>query len=313
MFLVCGEAVIDLFQHEGESDLAFVGQVAGSPLNVAVGLARLDCDVSFMTGLSRDPFGARVIAALEKEKISWDLAQRTSRPTILSFVMVKPDGSPEYAFHGENGADFAVQEGALPPKLPDAIRAIHVAGFPMAIETSKSTYATLIRRESSSRFISLDPNIRASLMGDMDVFRDHFETLVPSSGLIKASTEDIALLYPDVDTITIAKRWRTLGCGTVVITDSSKGAFALNALGLCQSTTKPVTVIDAVGAGDSFMSALLAGLASRNLLDRRQLSQASASVLKGIMDFANSAAGITCTRRGANPPTRMEIFAGFSG
>ena len=122
MFLVCGEAVIDLFHEREQGDLAFSGQVAGSPLNVAVGLSRLGCASSFMTGLSRDPFGTRVIAALDKEGVAWDLSQRTDRPTILSFVLVKPDGGPDYAFYGENAADFAVTAEALPHQLPETIR-----------------------------------------------------------------------------------------------------------------------------------------------------------------------------------------------
>jgi fructokinase len=307
MFLICGEAVIDLFQQGGESDLAFAGQIAGSPLNVAIGLSRLGHKSSFMTGISNDPFGTRVIAALTREKVGWEFAQRTDRPTIIAFVMVKPDGGPDYTFYGENGADFDVREEMLPAVLPQDIKAIHLAGFPLAIETSKSAYAALIRREAKTRFISLDPNIRALLMGDLDIFRDHFETLVPSSHLIKASAEDIEALYPSIDALTIAKRWRSLGCGTVIITDGAKGAFALNAHGVCQSKTLPVTVVDTVGAGDSFMSAMLAKLAENDLLSQGVLAKAPLTSLKSMMDFANVAAGITCSRQGANPPTRDEL------
>jgi fructokinase len=322
MFLVCGEAVIDMFQQP--DSFAFTGQVAGSPLNVAVGLARLECPASFMTGLSRDPFGTRIMAALDQENVRYDLAQRTDRPSILSFIMVKPDGGPEYAFYGQNGADFDVYLEAIPAELPKTIRAIHVAGFPMAIEPSKTAYAGLVKREASQRFVSLDPNIRTALMGNMDVFRDHFESLAGSAALIKASTEDIELLYPGVQVesvgsrnveaqsigaLTIAKRWRTLGCGTIVITDGAKGAFALNEHGIIQSSTRPVAVVDAVGAGDSFMSALLAGLEDKDLLDKSRLARAPSTIVKQIMDQANTAAGITCTRRGANPPTRAELQA----
>jgi fructokinase len=307
MFLICGEAVIDLFQENGAADLSFTGQVAGSPLNVAIGLSRLGHKASFMTGISNDPFGARVIAALEQEKVDWEFAQRTDRPTILAFVMVKPDGGPEYAFYSENGADFAVREDAFPAAFPSEIQAIHLAGFPLAIETSKSAFAALIHREAKTRFISLDPNIRASLMGDLDIFRDHFESLVPLSDLIKASTEDIETLYPSIDSLTIAKRWRSLGCGTVIITDGAKGAFALNVHGVCQSKTAPVAVVDTVGAGDSFMSAMLAKIAENDLLGTGALEKASLTNVKSMMDFANRAAGITCSRRGANPPTQDEM------
>ena len=307
MFLVCGEAVIDMFESRTEA-LSFHGQPAGSPFNVAVGLARLGCETAFMTGLSRDVFGERLIIALQKEGVDWRLAPRTDRPTILSFVMVKPGGAPDYAFYGQAGADLDVSADSLPTALPEAIRAIHIGGFPMALEPAKTAYAVLIRRESKTRFIALDPNIRAKLMGEMDIFRDHFEGLCPSVALIKASVEDIAALYPGLDAMTIAKRWRSLGAGTIIITDGEKGAFGLNRQGLVLSKATPVPVIDTVGAGDSFMAALLASLASHELLQRERLAEASSATMKSLLDIANRAAGITCTRRGANPPTRSEMM-----
>ncbi len=218
MFLVCGEAVIDFFQDSG-GDLAFRGQPAGSPFNVCVGLARLGQRAALVTGLSKDAFGARLIAAMEREGVEWRLAPRTDRPTILSFILVKPDGGPEYAFYGERGADTAVTAEDLAGPLPEAVTAIHVGGFPMAVEPAKTAYATLIRREAGKRFVSLDPNVRASLTGDMQAFVAHFEGLCPAADLIKASTEDLTHMYPGAEPGTIAARWRDLGVGTVVITD----------------------------------------------------------------------------------------------
>jgi fructokinase len=309
MFLVCGEAVIDLFEDKAAGDMAFRGQAAGSPFNVCVGLARLGQKAALITGLSRDAFGARLISAMEREGVEWRLAPRTDRPTILSFVLVKPDGGPEYAFYGERGADTDVTEAGLPTPLPDWIRVVHVGGFPMAVEPAKSAYAALIRREAKGCFVSLDPNIRASLIGDMATYVKHFETLCPSAALIKASSEDIGFMYPGADFREIAARWRTLGTGAVVITDGANGAHALNGAGTAFAPTRPVKVHDAVGAGDSFMSALLAGLAERKLLDRGALAAASTAEVEPMLAFANTAAGITCTRRGSDPPTRAEIAA----
>ncbi|MGL4637530.1 MAG: carbohydrate kinase family protein [Beijerinckiaceae bacterium] len=307
MFLVCGEAVIDLFGNPAE--LSFRGQPAGSPFNVAVGLARMDCQTSFVTGLSQDAFGRQLIAALEAEGVDSSLAPRTERPTILSFIMVKPDGSPDYAFYGDNGADLQVTAEAFSKALPESIKAVHVGGFPMAVSPSKEAYAALIKREANQRFVSLDPNIRTKLIGDIDVFRDHFEGLCQHAALIKASSEDVEHLYAGVDTMTIAKRWRTLGAGTVIMTDGGRGAFALNQNGVTLEKSTPVTVKDTVGAGDSFMSATLAALQDHNLLDRARLASATAEQLRKVLQFANRAAGITCTRQGANPPTRAALLS----
>lgn len=307
MFLACGEAVIDLFQNKNAGDLAFNGQAAGSPFNVAVGLSRLGCKSALITGLSRDPFGQRIIDALSKEGVDWSFAPRTDRPTILSFVLLSSDGVPEYAFYGENGADTDVQLSALPKDFPPEISAIHIGGFPMAVEPTKTTYASLLKREAARMFVSVDPNIRVKLVGSMNVYRDHFESLCCSAALIKASAEDIGYLYQGVDAATIAKRWRSLGAGTVVVTDGPKGAFAINDCGTVLAKTSAVKVVDTVGAGDSFMSALLADLKDKDILNRDALAQASATQMKSALHFANRAAAITCTRRGANPPTLTEM------
>ena len=309
MFLVCGEAVIDFFQDRNDGDLAFAAQPAGSPFNVCVGLARLGHKAALLTGLSRDAFGERLIAELEQEGVEWRLAPRTDRPTILSFVLVRPDGGPEYAFYGERGADTDLTVSSLPDPLPEAVRAIHVGGFPMAVEPSRTAYATLIRREADRRFVSVDPNIRVALMGDLAVHRAHLEKLLPLLALIKASSEDLGFLYPGTTTEEVARRWKAMGAGTIVITDGPHGALALNEHGITRAPIAAVAPVDTVGAGDSFMSALLAALGDRDLLNRRKLAASPVDALADTLAYANRAAGITCTRRGANPPTLAEIAA----
>jgi fructokinase len=310
MFLVCGEAVIDFFQDQTGGDMTFAAVPAGSPFNVCVGLARLGQKAALLTGLSRDAFGERLIATLEQEGVEWRLARRTDRPTILSFVLVKPDGGPEYAFYGERGADTDVTVSGLPTPLPDTIRAIHVGGFPMAVEPSKTAYATLIRREADRRFVSVDPNIRVALMGDLAVHRAHLESLLPLLALIKASGEDIGFLYAGASLDDVARRWKAMGAGTIVVTDGPHGALALNDNGMVRVPTAAVLPIDTVGAGDSFMSALLAALLEEDLLERQKLAAASGDTVSRMLAYANRAAGVTCTRRGANPPTQAELAAG---
>ena len=316
MFLICGEAVIDLFQDSSSPQLAFKAQAAGSPFNVAVGLARLGCATSFMTGLSRDGFGDALIAQLDGEGVDWQLCPRTLHPTILSFVLLQADGTPDYAFYGSNGADFQVMEADLPLPLPAHIRAVHAGGFPTAIEPSKQAYARLLKAAAQDRFVSFDPNIRARLMGDLQIYRVHLEQLLPSLDLIKASVEDIAALYPDHEnsahtTAAVALRWLALGASCVIVTDAERGAAAYGHFGNVMKPAGRIAVQntggDTVGAGDSFMSAVLAHLVKQNILVRGGLKSISQSQMGDALVFANTAAAITCTRRGANPPRLSEL------
>jgi len=317
MFLVCGEAVIDFFEVRAGEGLAaddahgpaFQSRPAGSPFNVCVGLARLGRASALLTGLSRDVFGSRLIAAMEREGVEWRLAPRTDRPTILAFVLVGPDGAPDYAFYGERGADIEVTQESLPAALPDSVRAVHVGGFPMAVEPAKSAYAALINREAGRRFISLDPNVRPALMGGMSAFAAHFEALCPQADLVKASREDIGHLYPGTEPAAIAARWRGLGAGAVIITDGLRGAAAWNGAGEAASPASPIAVVDTVGAGDAFMSALLDGAAERGCLAPGALAATPPAALGALVARANAAAGLTCGRRGADPPTAAELGA----
>jgi fructokinase len=114
MFVVCGEALWDLFAIDGPSGLSFDARSGGSPFNVAVGLARLGQRAALLTGLSTDGLGRRLEATLEREGVATDLLRRSDRPTTLSIVDLGPTGSPAYAFHGDGAADRALTAADLP-------------------------------------------------------------------------------------------------------------------------------------------------------------------------------------------------------
>src|SRR4051812_361285 len=106
MFLVCGEALMDVFPAgETPAGITLDARVGGSPFNVAVGLARLGQPVGFIGGISTDTFGQRLLRALQDEGVDLTTVQRHSAPTTLSVVAADAEGVPTYAFHGEHGAD----------------------------------------------------------------------------------------------------------------------------------------------------------------------------------------------------------------
>ncbi|HUO53295.1 MAG TPA: PfkB family carbohydrate kinase, partial [Rhodoblastus sp.] len=100
MILVCGEAIVDLFVDE-QAGSGMSAQVAlgGSPMNVAIGLARLDEKVAFCGGLSSDRFGAALRRKLLFEGVDLDFAIRSERLTTISVVTTDAAGQPSYSFH----------------------------------------------------------------------------------------------------------------------------------------------------------------------------------------------------------------------
>ncbi len=306
MFVVCGEALWDLFGSESEQGLAFDARIGGSPFNVAVGLARLDQPSALFTGLSTDRLGERLRKALEIEGVATELLVRSERPTTLSLVDVGPDGGPVYAFYGKGAADRAIEAGAL-PDLDTAVWGLHAGSYSLVVEPVGSALLALFEREADRRLLTLDPNVRLNVEPRVTLWRERVERFVRLAGVVKVSDEDLQLLYPDSDPIEIARRWRDLGPSLVIVTRGAQGAEALAAAGQVTISGRPVEVVDTVGAGDAFQAALITALALRNLKTRASLEALDGATIARILEYAAAAAALACARRGADLPRRDDL------
>lgn len=307
MFLVCGEALFDVFigSEDGQA-LHLDARLGGSPFNVAVGLARLSQPVSFFCGLSTDMLGERLARALTAEGVNIDLAPRFDAPTTLGLVELGAHGVPQYAFYGNGAADRLPHTQAL-PALPAQIRAIHLGSFATVVEPVASALEALIRRERSGRLVAYDPNVRLNVEPSLERWRSKVDTLAALAHLVKISDEDAHLLYGEVDDDALVKSWLDAGTALVVMTRGGKGASAWNRQGRVDIAAPSVQVVDTVGAGDTFQAAMLAHLAETGHLDAELLANLPAEAASKLLSFAARAAAITCSRRGADLPRRSEV------
>ncbi|MEM6488151.1 MAG: carbohydrate kinase [Pseudomonadota bacterium] len=306
MFVVCGEAVWDLFGSEGDGGLAFDARMGGSPFNVAVGLARLGKPAALFTALSTDRLGQRLYDALAAEGVATALLVRRTRPTTLSLVDVGANGGPVYAFYGEGAADRAIVHGDL-PGLDPAVWGVHAGSYSLVVEPVGSALLALFAREAGQRLLTLDPNVRLTAEPDAARWRTRVERFVAHADLVKVSDEDLAQLYPGAGPAAVAAHWRDLGAALVVVTRGARGAEAFGPTGTVPAPGRIVTVADTVGAGDTFQAALIAALAERGVRTRAALAALDPGALAQILDFAVAAAAITCSRRGADLPRRAEL------
>lgn len=306
MFVVCGEALFDLYAMGGDKGLSFDARIGGSPFNVAVGLARLNQPVALFTALSSDALGRRLRGVLAAERVETGLLVRSERPTTLSLVEVGADGMPTYAFYGEGSADRALQMGDI-PSLGDDVWGLHVGSFSMVTEPVGSTLLALVRRNADRCLVTLDPNVRITVEPDRECWRARADAFARSSALIKVSQEDLDLLSPGQSRADMATRWRDMGVELVIVTRGEAGAAAFGSFGQLEVSSRPVAVADTVGAGDSFMAALIAGLAERGVRTRDRLRSLSPPEIQQLLEFARDAAAITCGRRGADLPRRSEL------
>ncbi len=310
MILVCGEALIDLFvggPADGSS-LPAAAVAGGSPFNVAVGLARLGAPAGYFGGVSRDALGAFLAARLAAEGVDTSLAKRSAKPTPLVVVSPDADGHPAYTIHAHECAERDVAVADLPASLGGHVEAVALGSYALAVQPIGAALLALAERESPRRVVSLDPNVRPGIVGDLGRWRDGFERFARLAAIIKLSEEDLAVAYgADADPAAHVRRWLGAGAALVVLTRGPHGATAFHAAGAFDEPGRPVAVADTVGAGDTFHAALLARLRQRGLLRRDALAALDEAALRDALNYATAAAGVTCTRRGADLPTAAEV------
>jgi fructokinase len=312
MILSCGEALFDMIQMPGSKTIEPV--VGGSTLNVALGLARLGRPTGYLTKLSTDYFGKRLRDFLVSEGI--DMRYTPEAPgaqTTLGFAFLQPGGHAEYAFYTAGAADRYMTAADLPSELPANIIAVHFGSFSLAIEPIGTTLADFLVSLAPTRIISLDPNIRASLIGDRAAWLARFERLHPLADFLKASIEDVHWIYgADATAEATARRWSLAGPRIAIVTDGEVGAtVAVNGESVFVPAHK-VDVIDTVGAGDTFQASYLTRLDELGFLSKSAIRGIDLASAEGIARFAVAAAAITCTRRGADLPSRADVDAFLS-
>jgi fructokinase len=297
--VVVGEALVDVVSSGGQVN-AYPG---GSPANVAVGLARLDLTVGLLTRLGRDTYGELIAGHLRRNKVRL-INPPDSAATSVAQVSIDAGGAATYTF-GINWDLAGTADDAL-----EAALCVHTGSIAATLAPGARTVHGLIQRAQPAATISYDPNCRPSLMGEPAQARRQAEALVALSDIVKASDEDLGWLYPGQDHHAVAAAWLALGPSMIVITRGADGAWGLARAGTAQIPVPPTTVADTVGAGDSFMAAMLAGLARRDLLGahrRPALRAIQAGVLGELLAAAAAAAAVTCSRPGADPPTADEL------
>jgi fructokinase len=283
----------------------------GSPSNTAVGLARLDVPTLMLARLAAGPLGVRLRGHLVANGVDLSLAVPAGEPASVAFVDVATDGGASYAFYVQDTADFCWRPGELAP-LPEDVIALHTGSLASWLAPGWEQVARAARqaRGPGRITVSLDPNLRPALLPDRGTARVRVEQLVRSADLVKASAEDVAWLAPGASIETVARSWLGLAPALIVVTLGEHGsvAFTEGAAPVAVPGSR-AAVVDTVGAGDSFSSALLAGLYDRGVLGAGFRAAVPALDLRALLTTAGRAAALTCARAGAQPPTSAELSA----
>ena len=304
--LVCGEALIDLvLRANGPNDP--VPTPGGSPYNVAIGLARLGVETGYLGKISTDAHGRMLRAHLAESGVDLRFAVETARRTTTAGVRLKYGEEPEFVFDIENTADRSLLVSELPERLPDSLQAVHFGSYSLVLEPGASALVRFMEAAGSTCVITLDPNVRPFLIPARTAYRGGFERWCAMSDMVKLSTADLDYIDPGGDETRWVASLLAAGTALVVVTRGPRGATGYTARFRVDAPGEQVSVVDTIGAGDAFMSGLLAALCDAGPLTKDRLRLLSISEVECALRFATKVAAITCQKRGADPPTRAEL------
>jgi fructokinase len=301
--IVVGEALVDVVHSAGSS--ATAEHPGGSPLNVAYGLGRLGHDVTLLTRFGDDDHGKLLRRHLESAAVQLFPGTVDDDPTSVARAEIDPDGKASYEFD----LVWRVPEVTL----PEDVALVHTGSIGATVSPGADTALHLLRSLRGRATTSYDPNVRAAFFDSRAQALARVEEFVDAADVVKASDEDLEWLLPGEDPEVVAHRWQTRGPALVVVTRGGAGAIAVSGAGTLHVAAPTVEVVDTVGAGDAFMSGLLHALVEHDLVGAEalpRLRHLGLGTLESLITTAVRSASITCSRAGANPPTRQELSVG---
>ena len=301
MILCCGEALIDMLPRQtADGGDAFAPHAGGSVFNTAIALGRLGAPVQFFSGLSSDLFGDILQAGLKASGVDSTPAAISARPTTLAFVTLT-DGHASYAFYDENTAGRMLGLADLPQTDADAL---FFGGISLVVEPCGAAYEALMLREAPQKVTMIDPNIRPSFITDATAYRARLGRMLGAADIIKTSDEDLEWITGGTDA---ADLFETTAAQVILLTRGGDGVTVLTRGGNVAVPAAPATVVDTVGAGDTFSAGFLAHLQNAWQLNKSALAAATLDDLAAAAGFGAKVAAITVSRAGANPPWASEL------
>lgn len=296
---VVGEVLVDLVWPMGTDRI--VPHPGGSPANVAIGLHRLDRQVTLLSCWGDDPPGELIASYLTETGVPVRRLPSASRRSTIAHAYLDPStGSATY--------DFLAAWDPTEIIVPKQTILLHTGSLAAVVEPGATPILKACRalRNRPGHAVSIDLNVRPAVLPNRDIYRTQIERLAREADIVKASDEDLAWLYPDRDPEDAARALLTLGPKLVMLTQGGHGASAMTAEQRISLPAPKIQVVDSIGAGDAFQAALLDALAPP---DADLHIPTTATELTSVLHRCIIAGAIACTRQGAQPPTREEINA----
>lgn len=304
MILCCGEALIDMLPVQGPGGgIAYAPHAGGAVFNTAIALGRLGAPTGFFAGLAADFLGDILRDTLAESKVDTRACVSAARPSTLAFVKLV-DGQATYAFYDENTAGRMLTEADLPEITEQAY---FFGGISLVVEPCGATYEALMgRARAAAKVTMLDPNIRPGFIKDEAAYRARIDRMIGMADIVKLSLEDLHWLARG-EGEAFVRAMLSKGVSLVLLTDGGEGATGITPTLRLTEPARKVSVVDTVGAGDTFNAGVLASLNARDRLSRESLVRLDEDTLRAALKLGAAAAAVTVSRAGANPPWPSEL------
>ena len=297
--LVVGESLVDIVATLSGAPHEYAG---GSAANVAVALSRLGRPVRFATSFADDRHGAMVRDHLAAAGVTLACDPGAVDHTSTAMATIGTAGAARYTF------DIDWRLNPVPADPAPVVA--HTCSLGAVLAPGADDVLALLSRLREHATITYDVNARPAVTGTGPEVVARIERMVDVADLVKASDEDLEALYPDRSTSESAAALLARGPAVVVVTRGADGALWLDREGPVEVESRPVTVADTIGAGDTFGAGLVDALWERGRLGaehREALRSLARAEVVEVLEHAARAAAVTVSRPGADPPWKHEL------
>ena len=303
MLAVIGENVVDMLpEHNG----LYRPCLGGSPFNVAIAAARQQLNVSYISPLSQDAFGQQFAAYLKQNGACYGLPYYSRSPSSLAVVSIDAQSQPQYSLYRSGIADRDISAETQVDALPTDCKVLHLGSLALESEDAPRIAQVVSAAKAKGIHIALDINVRLNAVTNVESYRAFVLQMVKQSDYIKASDEDLALLFERENlSEAVALVRRNAPDAMLALTEGDKGAILFwQQHQVCLPVIAASPFVDTVGAGDTFWANLLVSIIEQGL---PKATDVSSQTLTNCLKRAMLAASLNIATKGCNPPTRVEL------
>lgn len=303
--VICiGELLIDFIPVEKgiklKDVLSFKRAAGGAPANVACAVAKLGGKSAMISQIGFDAFGEHILETLNKFGVDTDYVFKTDKAnTGLAFVSLSADGNRDFSFYRNPSADLFLSENQIKESMFDDCSILHFCSVDLVNYPVKKAHIKAIETaKKKGLIVSFDPNIRLPLWNSENECKSAVNEFIPYADIIKISDDELEFITGFTSPKDAAEYLFKKGCKIFLYTKGSKGSELFTKNYHIKKPVINVNVIDATGAGDSFIGAFLYKLVN-NCITMYNLDTITEENLSLYMDFAVFYSAYTTTKKGA--------------